>query len=97
VQLSHFFGCLQYPGIFIPLRQTLFLETVRSHSGPNQENRAGVPFQQLIFGPETALRRVSCETEHCHGGESDHWVKGQDFSNAQFHVTASIFPYNKLG
>jgi hypothetical protein len=27
-----FFGCLLYPEIFIPLRQTLFLETARSHS-----------------------------------------------------------------
>jgi hypothetical protein len=29
------FLCLQYPEIFIPLRQTLFSETVRSHSVPN--------------------------------------------------------------
>jgi hypothetical protein len=27
VPSSHFFGCLQYPEIFITLRQTLFLET----------------------------------------------------------------------
>jgi hypothetical protein len=31
VPLSHFFRCLQKPEIFIPLRQTLFLETVTSH------------------------------------------------------------------
>jgi hypothetical protein len=31
-----FFGCLQYPEIFVPLRQTLFLETARSHSEPNE-------------------------------------------------------------
>jgi hypothetical protein len=45
VSSSHFFGCLQYPEIFVPLRQTLFLETARSHSEPNQRNRVGVPFQ----------------------------------------------------
>jgi len=33
---SHFFGCLQYREIFIPLRKSLFLETARSHSEPNQ-------------------------------------------------------------
>jgi len=41
----HFFGCLQYPEIFIPLRQTLFLEIARTHSEPNQGNRVGVPNQ----------------------------------------------------
>jgi len=30
-----FFECLQYPEISIPLKQTLFLETVRSHMKPN--------------------------------------------------------------
>jgi hypothetical protein len=34
-----FFGCLQYPEIFVPLTQALFLETARSHSEPNQGNR----------------------------------------------------------
>jgi hypothetical protein len=28
-----FFGCLQYPKVFISLKQTLFLETARSHFG----------------------------------------------------------------
>jgi hypothetical protein len=37
VLLSHFFGCLQYPEIFVPLRQTLFLETARGHLEPNRE------------------------------------------------------------
>jgi len=32
---SHFFGCLQYPEIFITLRQNLFLERARSHLEPN--------------------------------------------------------------
>jgi hypothetical protein len=50
----HFFGCLQYPEIFIPLRLTLFLETARSHLEPNQVNRVGVPFHYSIFGPEAA-------------------------------------------
>jgi hypothetical protein len=40
-----FLGCLQYPEIFVPLRQTLFLETVRSHLEPDQGNRVGFPFQ----------------------------------------------------
>jgi len=31
--------------IFVPLRQTLFLETATSLSEPNQGNRVGVPFQ----------------------------------------------------
>jgi hypothetical protein len=50
---SHFLVCLQYPEIFIPLRQTLFLETVRSYSKPKQGNRLGVIFRKLIFGPGT--------------------------------------------
>jgi hypothetical protein len=32
VPSSHFFGCHQYPEIFTPLRQALFLETARSRS-----------------------------------------------------------------
>jgi hypothetical protein len=32
-----FLLCFQYPKIFIALRQTSFLETVRSHSEPHQE------------------------------------------------------------
>jgi len=36
---------LQYPDIFFPLRQSLFLETARSHMEPNQGQRVGVPFQ----------------------------------------------------
>jgi hypothetical protein len=35
--LRHISLCVQYPEIFVPLRQTLFLETVRSHSGPNEK------------------------------------------------------------
>jgi len=31
--------------IFVPLRQALFLETAKSHSESNQENRMVVPFQ----------------------------------------------------
>jgi hypothetical protein len=39
------FGHLHCPEIFSSLRQTLFLETTRNHSEPNQGNRVGVPFQ----------------------------------------------------
>jgi hypothetical protein len=53
VPLSYFLGCLQYPEIFVRLRQTLFLKISRSHSEPNQGNGVGVPFQLSIFGPET--------------------------------------------
>jgi hypothetical protein len=38
-----FLVCLQYPEIFIPLKQTLFSETARSHSEPNNGNMVGVP------------------------------------------------------
>jgi hypothetical protein len=38
----------------VSLRQTLFLETTKSHSEVNQGNRVGVPFQEPIFEPETA-------------------------------------------
>jgi len=51
----NFFGCLQYPETFVPLGQTLFLETARSHLEPNQGNRVCVPFQSSIFGQATAL------------------------------------------
>jgi hypothetical protein len=34
---SHFFGCLQYPEVIVPLRQILFLETARNHLEPNWE------------------------------------------------------------
>jgi hypothetical protein len=49
--------------VFIPLRQTLFLETARSHSETNQGNRAGAAFQWSIFGSETAWQRVPSELE----------------------------------
>jgi hypothetical protein len=38
------FGCFQHSEIFVPLRQTLFLETARSHSEPNQAKRVGFFF-----------------------------------------------------
>jgi hypothetical protein len=40
-----FFWCLQYPEIFILLRQTLFLEITRSHLEQNEGNRIGVPLK----------------------------------------------------
>jgi hypothetical protein len=40
-----FFGCLQYPEIFVSIRQTLFLEIARTRSESNQGNKVGVPFQ----------------------------------------------------
>jgi hypothetical protein len=46
----------QYLEIFIPFEQTLLLEPARSHLEPNQGNRVGVPFQQLILRPEAALQ-----------------------------------------
>jgi hypothetical protein len=40
-----FFLCLQYSQIFVPVRQTLFLEAATSPSEANQMNRVGVLFQ----------------------------------------------------
>jgi hypothetical protein len=40
-----FLGCLQHPEIFVPLRQTSFLETARIHLDSSQGNMVGVPFQ----------------------------------------------------
>jgi hypothetical protein len=34
-----FFGCLQYPEILTPLRETLFMERARSHMEPHQGKR----------------------------------------------------------
>jgi len=79
--------------IFVHLRKTLFLETTRSHLEPNMGNRVGVPFQYLISVPETAWQRVSCDMEHCHGRESNLWVKVQAFitvSLSKFNCTAIV-------
>jgi hypothetical protein len=35
------FGCLQCPDLFVPLKQTSFLEGERSHSEPNRGDRVG--------------------------------------------------------
>jgi hypothetical protein len=35
--------------------------------------------------------------QHFHDGEPNRWAKVQAFIYAQLHVTASVFPYNKLG
>jgi hypothetical protein len=59
--LSFFFGYLQYLKLFIPLRQTLFLETVRRYSESNQGNTVSVPFQKSVFDPATAGQKVPCE------------------------------------
>jgi hypothetical protein len=41
---------------------------------------------------------ASCELEHCHGGESNHWAKVKAFFYSQLHVTASVFLIlDKLG
>jgi hypothetical protein len=40
-----FLWLIQYPETLVPLRQTSFLETARSHSEPNQGNMVGVPPQ----------------------------------------------------
>jgi hypothetical protein len=39
---------------------------------------------------------VSCEPEHRHDGELNHWAKVQDFFYEHLHVITSIFPH-KLG
>jgi len=70
-----FFRCLTSPETFVPLRQTLFSETTRSHSEPNQGNRMGLPLQYSTFEPETAWQRAPCELEHFYAGESNCWAK----------------------
>jgi hypothetical protein len=39
----------QYPEIFVPLRQTLFLETATSHSEPNDGNRGVLHFSNQFL------------------------------------------------
>jgi hypothetical protein len=46
------------PEIFVPLRQTLFLETARSYSEQNQKNRVSVSFQYSTFGPEPVCQHL---------------------------------------
>jgi hypothetical protein len=48
--IIEFFRCLQYPEIFVILRQILVLETARSHSEPNEGYRVSVPFHYSFFG-----------------------------------------------
>jgi hypothetical protein len=57
VPFSHFFffGCLQYLDIFIPLWQTLFLETARSHSEPNRWTRIGCSISVIDFWDRSCL------------------------------------------
>jgi hypothetical protein len=45
-----FFGCLQYPEIFIRLRQTLFLETATSHSSKIRAIRWVFRFSNRFLG-----------------------------------------------
>jgi len=56
------FLCHQYPEIFIPLSQTLFLERARGHSEPNQEY-GGYSISVINFLDQKLLDReclVSC-------------------------------------
>jgi len=79
-------GILQYPKLFVPLSQILFLETARSHSEPYKGNRMGVPFQQPIFGPETAWQKAPCKLEHCHGEEANLGPNFRPFSTYSFTI-----------
>jgi hypothetical protein len=44
----------------------------------------------MDFWARNSRQRAPCELEHCHGGESNRWVKGQAFFDAQLQITASI-------
>jgi hypothetical protein len=50
----------------------------------------GVPFQQSIFGPETAGQRAPCLLKHCHGVESN----GPKFMSFSMHVTVSLSKFS---
>jgi len=83
-----FFGyLLQYPEIFFSLRETLFLETVRSLLKPIQGK--GWVFHFSL----PPRQREPCELGHCHGGESNCWVKVWVFSLHKLHITASVFAH----
>jgi hypothetical protein len=60
VPSSHSFGCLHYPKIFVPLRQTLFLETARRHSERNQRNWMGFLGWTLLGFFNTRERSNNC-------------------------------------
>jgi len=66
-----FFLDVLYSEIFVPLRQTLFLETDRSHAEPNKGKRLSVPFQQSVLGPKWNEFKVNITLnieevdEHC--------------------------------
>jgi hypothetical protein len=45
-----FFGCLHWPEIFVPLRQSLFMETAKNHSEWNQGNRGVFHFSIRFLG-----------------------------------------------
>jgi hypothetical protein len=49
-----------------------------------------------VIWPQTAWHRAPCEIEPCHGGESIRWAEVHAFFYAQLHVTASVYPHNKL-
>jgi hypothetical protein len=96
VQSSHLFGCLQYPEIFIPLRQTSFLEQPEVMWSQTKGKGWVLHFSNRFSG-QKLLKRPPCELEHWHGGKSNCWAKVQAFFCAQLHITASLLPHNKLG
>jgi hypothetical protein len=76
---------------FVPLKQTLFLWTAKL--GKN----FGCSISVMEFGQYTSWQMSPCELEHFHGGESNRWTKFLALFYPQLHITALIFPYNKLG
>jgi len=77
-------GCHLYPDIFIPLRQTLFLETGSSHPEP-------IRGQKLLDRKRLVSWGIIMVENQIVGS------KFRAFSHAQLHITPSLFPHNKLG
>jgi hypothetical protein len=69
--------------MFIPLSQTLFLETARSHLEPNQGIGWVFHISVIDFWARNCLT-APCELEHCHGGESNLWAKVLAISTHSF-------------
>jgi hypothetical protein len=86
---------LQCLEIFVHLKQTLFLETARSNSEAKSGKQDGYSISIIDFWSRNCLAEP-CELEHCHCGESNRWAKVQAFYYAQLHLTASVFPHNKI-
>jgi hypothetical protein len=91
-----FYARFQYPEIFVPLRQTLFLEPAEVIWSQIRETEWVLNFSNRFLGQKLLDRKRLVSWSIVMVENPIVGPKLRFFFFTQVHITASVFPYNKI-